>query len=122
MDEISGDLVAVLGAALNEMIGDPKDPETLIAAIKQNVRRFEQEKGLRIMVSTKDLGKIEAAWNNARADLSQVTLSADDTLEDGRCVLAVGNRRFEIGLDAQIRAFEAEAAKAFRDAVGRNVA
>ncbi|MEM7425503.1 MAG: hypothetical protein AAF441_05375, partial [Pseudomonadota bacterium] len=53
MDEISGDLLGILETALREIIGDPKDPKTLVATVERNVRRYQQEKGLRILVSPK---------------------------------------------------------------------
>ncbi len=103
-------LAEIVSDALADIIGDTRSPELLAKAVAKASARHLESASLTILVSPEDHPRLEILRMGMPSGTS-VRMVADASIARGRCLLDAGGKRFEIGVDAQIRAFRQQARK-----------
>jgi flagellar biosynthesis/type III secretory pathway protein FliH len=103
-------LAEILNDALAEIIGEPRSPELLIKAVAKASTRHLESRSLTVIVSPEDHPRLEVLKLGIPA-VKSIRMVADPSVSRGRCLLDAGGKRFDVSVDAQVKAFRQQARK-----------
>jgi flagellar biosynthesis/type III secretory pathway protein FliH len=104
--DVTGTLAAILDDAVRQILGQAPQRTAGLAALRTAIARRVGETRLTIHVCRRDYPAMKAAESEtAPPNSGAVAVLIDEQLAPGECVLDTGTQRFEVGLEAQIRAF-----------------
>lgn len=103
-------LAEIVSDALSDILGDTRSPELLAKAVAKASARHIESASLTILVSPEDHPRLEVLRMGMPA-VKSVRMVADASISRGRCLLDAGGKRFEVSVDAQVRAFRQQARK-----------
>ncbi|MCB1457724.1 MAG: hypothetical protein KDJ48_00370 [Nitratireductor sp.] len=106
LNECAGIMAHIVEDALRTIIGETRNPEIVAKAIGAAVKRHEGNHVLEVLVSPEDQPRLALLeMGMPRGARGAIRVVSDATVEQGRCILKAGDRRHDISVESQIRAF-----------------
>ena len=106
IDGVSQDLATIIRQGVEKIIGQLPPDAVLQMVVTQAINQLSEKHQVSILASSADFPRMEAFRMKAGVydQSGWLQIVHDPALQPGRCIMCVGDRRFDISLEAQLEA------------------